>query len=160
MFVYKYCMVFSLNMPVKLISPIKMCLNKTYSKVHVGKNLSNKFLTQNGLKQRDALSPLYIIFSLECTMMKAQESQDGFEVNGAHQPQVYADDVNVCVRACVRLSAQRLVGSSYSTGTRYVRMHTHTHMHMPMHSTPHTTTARHTQPGIKWSRVASSFSPP
>jgi hypothetical protein len=36
---------------------------------------------------------------------------------------------------------------------------THTHAHMPMHSTPHTTTARCTKPGVKWGRVASSFPP-
>jgi hypothetical protein len=40
--------------PVRLI---KMCLNETYSKVHVGKLLSDKFAMQNGLKQRDVLSP-------------------------------------------------------------------------------------------------------
>jgi hypothetical protein len=44
--------------------------------------------------------------------------------------------------------------------------HTHTcthiylHAHMPMHSTPHTTTAGRTKPGVKWGRVASSFPPP
>jgi hypothetical protein len=30
---------------------IKMCLNETYSKVRVGKHLSDKFPIQNGLKQ-------------------------------------------------------------------------------------------------------------
>jgi hypothetical protein len=46
------------------------------------------------------------------------------------------------------------------------RARTHTctriylHAHMPMHSTPHTTTARRTKPGVKWGRVASSFPSP
>jgi hypothetical protein len=35
----------------KLIRLIKMCLNETYSKVRVGKFLSDKFPIQNGLKQ-------------------------------------------------------------------------------------------------------------
>jgi hypothetical protein len=35
-----------------------MCLNETYSKVHIGKNLSVTFPIQNGVKQGDALSPL------------------------------------------------------------------------------------------------------
>jgi hypothetical protein len=44
--------------------------------------------------------------------------------------------------------------------------HTHTPMHRQAHthkytySTPHTTTARCTKPGVKWGRVASSFPPP
>jgi hypothetical protein len=37
---------------------IKMCLNETYSKVRIGKHLSDSFPIQNGLKQGDALSPL------------------------------------------------------------------------------------------------------
>jgi hypothetical protein len=42
-----------------------MCLNETYSKIHVGKLLSDKFPIQNGLKQGDALSPLRFNFVLE-----------------------------------------------------------------------------------------------
>jgi hypothetical protein len=44
--------------PKKLVTLIKMCLNETYSKVHIDKLLSDKFPIQNGLKQGDALSPL------------------------------------------------------------------------------------------------------
>jgi hypothetical protein len=39
-----------------LVRLIKMCLNETYSKVHVGKLLSDKFPLQNWLKQGDVLS--------------------------------------------------------------------------------------------------------
>jgi hypothetical protein len=42
------------------------CLNVTYSKVRVGKHLSDSLPIQNGLKQGDALSPLLFNFSLEC----------------------------------------------------------------------------------------------
>ena len=35
-----------------------MCLSETYSRVRVGKNLSDMFPTRNGLKQGDVLSPL------------------------------------------------------------------------------------------------------
>jgi hypothetical protein len=38
-----------------------MCLNESYSKVHAGKCLSDSFPIQNGLKQGDALSPLFLI---------------------------------------------------------------------------------------------------
>jgi hypothetical protein len=45
--------------PVRLI---KMCLNKTYSKVRIGKYLSDNFPIQNGLKQEVALPPLFFNF--------------------------------------------------------------------------------------------------
>jgi len=34
--------------PMNLISLIKICLNETYSKVHIGKKFSNAFSIQNG----------------------------------------------------------------------------------------------------------------
>jgi len=37
-----------------------MCLTETYSRVQVGKNLSEMFPIRNGLKQGDALSPLLL----------------------------------------------------------------------------------------------------
>jgi hypothetical protein len=43
---------------MKLVRLIKMCLNETYSKVCIGKLLSDDFSIQNGLKQGHALSPL------------------------------------------------------------------------------------------------------
>jgi hypothetical protein len=38
------------GMPKKLVRLIKICLNETYSKMHVGKLLSDTFPVQNGLK--------------------------------------------------------------------------------------------------------------
>jgi len=49
-----------------------MCLNKTYSIVSKGNNLSDAFTIQNGLKEGDAL-----------------------DMNGTDQLLVYADDVNM-----------------------------------------------------------------
>jgi hypothetical protein len=41
---------------MKLVQLIKMCLNESYSRVWVGKHLSDMFSVKNGLKQQDALS--------------------------------------------------------------------------------------------------------
>jgi hypothetical protein len=58
----------------KLVRLIKMCLNKMYSKVHIGKYLSDNLPIHNGLKQGDALSPLLFDFASEYAITKVQEN--------------------------------------------------------------------------------------
>ena len=53
------------GVPKKLVRLIKMCVTETYSRVRVGKNVSDMFPVRNGLKQGDALSPLLFNFALE-----------------------------------------------------------------------------------------------
>jgi len=56
----------------KLVSLIKMSLTETYSRVRVGKNVSNKFHIRNGLKRGDVLTPMLFNFALEYAIMRVQ----------------------------------------------------------------------------------------
>jgi hypothetical protein len=50
-----YKILIEFGIPRKLVRRIKMCLNDTYSKIHIGKHLSGAFPIQNSPKQGDAL---------------------------------------------------------------------------------------------------------
>ena len=76
-----------------------MCLIETYSRVRVGKNLSDMFPVRNGLKQGDAISPLFFNFALDYAIGRVQVNQDGLKLNGTHQFLVYADYVNILCRS-------------------------------------------------------------
>jgi len=60
------------GIPKKLVRLIKMCPAVTFSRVRVGKNLSDMFPIMNGLKQGDALSPLFFNFALEYAITRVQ----------------------------------------------------------------------------------------
>jgi hypothetical protein len=65
------------GIPKKLVRRIKICLNETYSKVRMGKNLSEAFPILNGLKQGDALSPLFYSSSSVYATKKVKKMKKG-----------------------------------------------------------------------------------
>ena len=60
---FLYNILIEFGVTQKLVRLIKMCLTETYSRVRVGKNLSDMFPIRNGLKQIDDLSPLLFNFA-------------------------------------------------------------------------------------------------
>jgi len=90
---YKILIEFGVHM--KLVRLLKMCMNETYSRVRVGKHLSDIFPSRNSLKRGDALFPLFFNFALGCIIRRVQVNQDGLKLNGTPQPLVYADNVNI-----------------------------------------------------------------
>ena len=113
-----YNILLEFGIPKKMVRLVKMCLTETYSRVRVGKNLSDMFPIRNGLKQGDALSPLLFNFALEYAIRRVQVNQDGLKLNGTHQLLAYADDVNILGGSAhtVKKNAAALVAATKETG--------------------------------------------
>jgi hypothetical protein len=69
-----YNILIEFGVPMILVRPIKMCFNEIYSKVLIGKYLSDNILIQSCLKQGGALTPLLLNFAVEYAMRKVQEN--------------------------------------------------------------------------------------
>jgi len=91
-----------------------MSLIETYSRVRVGKNVSDRFPIRNGLKQGDALSPVLFNFALEYAIRRVQVNQDDLNLNGTHQLLAYVDDVNILGGSILTLkeNAEALVAAT------------------------------------------------
>jgi hypothetical protein len=69
-----YNILIEFGVPMKLVRLIKMFLNETYSKDHVGNHLSGSSPIQNGLKQGDVLSSLLFNFALKYAVRNVQKT--------------------------------------------------------------------------------------
>ena len=80
--------------------------------------MSDTFPIRNGLKEGDALSPLFFNFALEYAIRRVQVNQDGLKLNGTHQLLAYADDVNILGGSVdtVKKNAEALVAATKETG--------------------------------------------
>jgi len=113
-----YKILIKFGVPMKLSRLIKMCLTVTYSRVRVGKSLSDMFPIRNGLKQGDALSPFLFNFALEYAIKRVQVNQDGLKLHDTQQILVYAEDVNILGGSIytIKKNAQALVVASMEIG--------------------------------------------
>ena len=95
-----------------------MSLTETYSRVRVGKNVSDGFPIRNVMKQGDALSPLLCNFALEYVIKRIQVNQNGLKLNGTHQLLAYADYVNIMGGSIHTLkeNVEALVAATRETG--------------------------------------------
>jgi len=106
------------GIPRKLVRLIKMSLTETYNRVRVGKNVPDRFPVRNGLKQGDAVSPVFFNFALEYANRRFQVNQDGLKLNGTHQLLAYADDANILAgsKRTLRDNAEALVATTRKIG--------------------------------------------
>jgi len=95
-----------------------MSVTESYSRVRVGKNVSDRFPIRNGLKQGDALSPLLFNSALEYAIRRVQVNKEGLKLNGTHQLLAYADDVNILAGSIHTLkeNAEALVAATREIG--------------------------------------------
>jgi hypothetical protein len=95
--------------------------------VRIGKHLSDNFPIQNGLKQGDALSPLFFNFALHYAIRNIQENQVAVKLNGKHQKLLIdaSKDVGLEVNTekikCMLLSRHQNAGQNHDIklGNRY-----------------------------------------
>jgi hypothetical protein len=103
---------------MKMVRLIKMGLDETYSKVQVGKHLSDMFPVINGLKQGHVSLPLLSIFALLFAIRRVQINQDGLKINCTNQILVHADVVNTLDRSVhtIKKNTEVLVVASKEIG--------------------------------------------
>ena len=87
-----------LGIPTKLIRLIKATMDKSASKVRVGKEATDIFQTQSGLRQGDGLAPVLFNLSLELVIRKLKIVTNSTLLTKSTQLVAYADDINIIAR--------------------------------------------------------------
>ena len=64
---------------IKMVRLINMCLNEMYSRVKMGKHLSDMLPIKNVLKQLGALSPLLFRFTVDYVIRKVQVNHNSLD---------------------------------------------------------------------------------
>jgi hypothetical protein len=78
-------MIFSLSFGTSMkLERLKVCLTETYSRVLVGKNLSDRFPTINGLKQGDVLCHCFSTL-LIVSHWEGSDKSGCLKLTGTHQ---------------------------------------------------------------------------
>jgi hypothetical protein len=67
-----------------------MCLHETCNKFRLDKYLLDAFPIQNGLKQGDALSPVFFNCALVYAIKKVQENDESLKLNATYRLLIYA----------------------------------------------------------------------
>jgi hypothetical protein len=75
-----YIILMEVGIPMKMVRIIRRCLTYMYSRVRLGKNLSDMFPIRNGLKQGDGHSPLLCNFLLVYAIRRIQVNQIGLKL--------------------------------------------------------------------------------
>ena len=118
---FKFMCIFkgnTMNLTIVIMTtPLNFVCAFTYSRVWIGKHLSDMFPIKKGLQQ-DALLPLLFNFPLEYAIRRVQVKQDGLKLNDTHQLLVYADDVNLLGGNIhtIKENTEALVAASKKTG--------------------------------------------
>jgi sorting nexin-29 len=81
------------GIPSKLISLTKMTLETAYSKVKNENKLSDSFMTNTGVRQRDSLSTVLFRVTLENILREIHVNLGGTIFNRSRQILAYADDI-------------------------------------------------------------------
>jgi hypothetical protein len=105
---------------MKLVRPIKICLNETYKRVINDKHLYYVFPLQNGLLQEGALSVFLLNFASEYSIMKVRGNQMILELNETFHRFVYADDIDLLAKKFHKGETQALERLGLSS--RYSRI--------------------------------------
>ena len=115
-----YDIITEFGIPMKLVRIIELYLNETYTRVWVGKQLSDMFPVKNDLKQGQALSPLLFNSSLEYAIKSVQVNQNGLKLNVTYKFLLYGDYINILGGSVQEISSEDTGLEVNADKTKYV----------------------------------------